>query len=211
MSMRALLLLGLLLSSGCVLRALSIGGPEARGIRVRDRDTGRVTVYGLPYEAPLPRTSPQLAEPGPLPIAQHRRTGKLSTRVVFSGGHIKLIALPHRSSSELVFAFRPIAPLLPGECELRAYRDGAPLSVGDHVRRSDHELLATLRLDELGPSERFAGSACGRSFELDRAGRDTIVNFVARVRERLDAQATEPGHLARTVDQVTHRHEPVAR
>ncbi|HEY6877357.1 MAG TPA: hypothetical protein VI299_05025 [Polyangiales bacterium] len=133
----------------------------------------------------------QLAPPSASPVYQRPRDGRLSTRVVFAGGHLQLIGVPQRSRDEVVLAFRPTA-VLDETCDVKLYRDDDRLSTGEQLRYSDHELRVVLRIDDLGTSRRFAGVACGRRFELDQAGRDTIAGFVERFQEGLDALPGPP-------------------
>lgn len=122
------------------------------------------------------------------PVGENRRTGRIRARTLFVGGHLELFGLPSKSPDQVVLAFRPVAKL--GEsCELRIWRDEQPLSIGELQRRSDHELLAVLRVEELRASDRFVGEACGRSFELDEAGRATVASFASRSRERVGSSA----------------------
>jgi hypothetical protein len=133
----------------------------------------------------------QLAPATAAPVYRRPRDGRISARVMFAGGHMQLIAMPEKSRDEAVLAFRPVARL-DDRCSVRLWLDGSSLDVGQQLRRTDHELLVSLRIDELGKSERFSGTACGQSFELDAAGRDTIATFVARFHERVDELSASP-------------------
>jgi hypothetical protein len=190
--MRRLLFLGLLALGGCVTRSEC-----SRSWLFSSSDccssTPLLDALLARKEQPEPPPPPvrQLAAAGASPVYRSPRTGRMHTRVSFPGGHLQLTGLPEKWREEVVLAFRPLATL-DEECALRLYRDGEPLTTGEHVRRTHHELLVTLRIDELGASQRFAGQACGRSFELDAAGRDTIATFVARFHERVQELSAPP-------------------
>jgi hypothetical protein len=208
----AALLLG---SSGCLARPVEQGGRHAGGFHILDNPRQRSSRHGLrqhlrqhhhhhgpgdllvdvllglrgdeqrPVEV---RRAPQLG-PATASDTQTSRSGRLRARSMFRGGHIELVGLPSRSRSHAVLAIRPVADLDPAPCDVRVYRDGVALPLGEVVRRGDHEVLMALTVDDLAAvasSTRFAGVACGREFALDQAGRATVANFAARFRERCD-------------------------
>ncbi|MET0285134.1 MAG: hypothetical protein ABW352_11710 [Polyangiales bacterium] len=177
--MRRLLLLVPLVFAGCV-------GLFSHEVRTevqldRLRDDLRAVNAKLDNPPPVRRLAPATAAP----VQLSPRTGRLSARALYAGGHVKLIGMPAKAPDEVVLSVRPIASL-DQDCSVRLYRDGDRIAVGEHVRRSDHELLVSIPVEELGASERFSGTVCGQYFELDRAGRDTIASFAARFHERVD-------------------------
>jgi hypothetical protein len=178
--MRRLPVLSLVVLAGCASAGYSRCGRCCRTSLVERAVGGLVAAVAdeLTREEPKP--------PPMTPLLKKRsHPGRISTRAMFVGGHVQLIGVPATSREEVVLAFRPVAPL-DEECDVRIFRDGLPLTVGERVRHTKHELLATLRIDELGASAQLTGLACGHAFDIDAVGRDAIANFVARFHRSVD-------------------------
>ncbi|MDB4988026.1 MAG: hypothetical protein JWN04_3204 [Myxococcaceae bacterium] len=114
--------------------------------------------------------------------------GILQTRSHFPGGSLIVRGQPSLHPTRVLLTVRPSRRLDASPCQIKLYRDGAPVAVQESRRANDYEVLIALEvvaLRKLHDSVRFAGEACGRSFELDAPSRATLSAFEARfVEER---------------------------
>jgi hypothetical protein len=163
------------------------GGEVAAGVLVAmmesGMDAGQCVLEHSDRSAPKPAAAPAV-------IAEREKDGArtLRARLAIAGGHITAYGKPAAHPEHALLAVYSVARLGEGTCRAELFRDGVAVPVERMDRVGYHQVRLLVRLEQLRNVQhalRFAGSVCGREFELDEATRQQLGLFHVRVSEEL--------------------------
>ena len=187
-----------LASSGCVLRALAVGGADGKALWTSHDGTtaptydctrGLVPGHGVcrPRGGQLPARALPHASPRP-PDPYLSASGKLTMKLPYRGGTLAVFAQPAVRAEHIVLRLRPVRGFSAApSCIPRLFRDGEPVRIEEFALREGRSLvmaISSASVRGLEQSVRFAGEYCGEPFELDAAARLALSGFEARFREQ---------------------------
>jgi hypothetical protein len=157
------------------------------------------------------RTPPLVARAGPSHVGRVReRDGRelLKTRVLFAGGHLRLLAAPRDHPEHALLIVNSVARMHDAPCRSELFHDGVPVPIVQEAREGRYEARLVLPIAALAGAQdgvRFAGTVCGIGLDLDAAGRTTLGMFAAHFAEERARIAREVASEAT----VTAAREPL--